>query len=327
MDLVDRVYRLHRILRTSRYPVPGAVLRERLECSRATLNRIFQRMRDSLGAPIEYDRGTNGYRYALTGEHPYELPGLWFNASELHALLACQQLLANIQPGLFDEYLAPLRGRIEQLLSSSHPKRPDIVRRIRILSMAGRSIPGDHFVKVAGALLDRQRLRIRYHGRASDEITERVLSPQRLAHYRDNWYLDAWDHGKRALRTFAVERVLAAHALAECAKDIPDNRLDAHFATSYGIFAGRPKHKAVLRFTPERARWVADEHWHPQQGGWVENGYYMLEIPYSDDRELILDILKQGPDVEVITPASLRRAIAERLRSAAGQYKDVEDPT
>jgi predicted DNA-binding transcriptional regulator YafY len=320
MDLVDRVYRLHRILRASRYPVSGAVLRERLECSRATFNRILQRMRDSLGAPIEYDRVTNGYCYTQAGEHPYELPGLWFNASELHALLTCQQLLSNTQPGLFDEHLAPLRERIEGLLTSKHSRRPELSRRIRILSMAARRIPGDHFVTVAGALLDRRQMSIRYHGRGRDEISERILSPQRLAHYRDNWYLDAWDHGKRALRTFAVERIREPHALETRAKDIPEQRLDRHFTESYGIFAGKPKHKALLRFTPERARWVADERWHPRQNGWMENGHYFLQIPYSDERELILDILKYGPDVEVLAPATLRRAVAGKLRAAANRY-------
>jgi predicted DNA-binding transcriptional regulator YafY len=140
-------------------------------------------------------------------------------------------------------------------------------------------------------------------------------------HYRDNWYLDAWDHGRRALRSFAVDRIERARTLNEPAKDVPDSRLDAHFASSYGIFAGRPKHKAVLRFTPERARWVADEVWHPDQEGLLlADGSYELRIPYADPRELLLDILKYGPDVEVLAPAALRREVAERLRAAATQY-------
>jgi predicted DNA-binding transcriptional regulator YafY len=121
-----------------------------------------------------------------------------------------------------------------------------------------------------------------------------------------------------------VERIHDPHTLEQCAKDIPETRLDRHFTESYGIFAGKPKHKALLRFTPERTRWVAEERWHPQQKGWMENGHYLLEIPYSDDRELILNILKHGPEVEVIAPASLRREVAERLRQAVQQYNDTE---
>lgn len=77
----------------------------------------------------------------------------------------------------------------------------------------------------------------------------------------------------------------------------------------------------MLRFTPERARWVADEHWHPQQQSLLlGDGSYELRIPYSDSRELIMDILKHGAEVEVIAPEELRREVLEHLRLAAAKY-------
>jgi hypothetical protein len=135
MDLFDRIYCLDRVLRQSRYPVPHAVLQEKLECSRATTNRIIRDMRDFLCAPIQYDRTTEGYHYAQTGEHPYVLPGLWFNAAELHALLTVQHLLAEVQPGLLESHIAPLRERIERILNSKGTPQGDTTRRIRILRM------------------------------------------------------------------------------------------------------------------------------------------------------------------------------------------------
>lgn len=104
---------------------------------------------------------------------------------------------------------------------------------------------------------------------------------------------------------------------------MPEKQLDAHYASSYGIFAGKPKHTAVLRFTPERARWVADEHWHPQQQSLVlADGSYELRIPYSDSRELIMDILKHGAEVEVTKPEELRREVLEHLRKAGAKYME-----
>lgn len=68
---------------------------------------------------------------------------------------------------------------------------------------------------------------------------------------------------------------------------LPDAELDEHLASSYGIFAGKANKTAVLRFTPERARWVADERWHPNQiGQYLTDGRCELRIPYRDDREL-----------------------------------------
>jgi predicted DNA-binding transcriptional regulator YafY len=193
---------------------------------------------------------------------------------------------------------------------------------VRILRMTGRNVALECFQTVAGALLQRNCLHISYHGRGNDETSQREISPQRLIHYRDNWYLDAYCHTRNALRSFAVERITAAKALPQRCRDVPEKQLDAHYASSYGIFAGEPKHTAVLRFTPERARWVADEHWHPQQQSLLlGNGSYELRIPYSDSRELVMDILKHGADVEVISPESLRNAVTEHLQNALGRYR------
>lgn len=321
MDLVDRIYSLDRILRHARCPVSRATLQEKLECSRATVGRIIEEMRDYLGAPIEYDRSARGYRYAETEDGPYELPGLWFNASELHSLLAAHQLLANAQPGLLEGDLAPLLTRIERILKARGIDRGEAGQRVRILRMAARRLEPAPFRTVAGAVLGRQRLHLVYHGRARNERTERQVSPQRLTHYRDNWYLDAWDHGRRALRSFSVDRVLMARVLGQAAVDIPDARLDEHFAAAYGIFAGKPQHKALLRFTAESARWVADEIWHPDQKGWSKDGHFFLEIPYADPRELIRDILKHGPDVVAISPVALRDKVERCLAEALRKYE------
>ena len=146
--------------------------------------------------------------------------------------------------------------------------------------------------------------------------------PQRLAHYRDNWYLDAWCHDKKGLRIFAVECIRAVEPLAKAAKTVPESTLNRELASAYGIFAGLPHATAVLRFTAKRARWVAEEIWHPeQQSRRLEDGCYELRLPYSDDRELLMDILKYGADVEVVAPVELREAVRNLLETAANQYR------
>jgi proteasome accessory factor C len=323
MDRFEQIYAVHRELHRARYPVSTARLRKTLgECSVATVRRVVDEMRTFLGAPVESTRQDGGgYWYAEDRRATYELPGLWFNASEIHALLTLSELLDRVQPGFLQAELAPLRQRIETLLTAKHAGRPNIARRIRILGIAMHPA-AEHFNACADAVLRRRCLNLEYHSRSRDELTERRVSPQRLTHYRDNWYLDAWCHSARALRSFSVDRIRAAHVLGEPAREIPDAELDRHFATAYGIFAGEPKAVAVLRFTPERARWVAEESWHPQQEGkWLEDGRYQLRIPYGNATELVMDILKYGPDVEVLAPPALRREVADRLKAACGQYQ------
>jgi predicted DNA-binding transcriptional regulator YafY len=321
----ERLYQIEALLRARRV-VSSHRLREECGVTRATLNRDLALLRDRLNAPIVYDRSLGGYRLGdpKSGETRHELPGLWFSSREILALLTFHHFLEHLEPGLLSPHIAPLKERIQALLEGKDRTLGEITRRIRILAQATRSAEPACFRQVAHALLTRKRLRFQYHGRGRGDISERRASPQRLVHYRDNWYLDAWDHGKRALRTYAVERIREPHLLDQRTKDVSEESLNRHFTTSYGIFAGRPKRKALLRFTPERARWVAEERWHPEQKGRYDGNHYLLEIPYSDDRELVLDILKHGPEVEVIAPPSLRREVAERLRRAAQQYRDTE---
>ena len=140
--------------------------------------------------------------------------------------------------------------------------------------------------------------------------------------YRDNWYLDAWCHLRKGVRSFSVETLRHVDPLDKKARKVPDKTLNEILASGYGIFGGRKTQTAKLRFTPERARWVANESWHPQQQGeFDQNGSYILSFPYSDDRELIMDILKHGPAVEVVSPASLRERIRQQAEAISRQYR------
>jgi predicted DNA-binding transcriptional regulator YafY len=98
--------------------------------------------------------------------------------------------------------------------------------------------------------------------------------------------------------------------------------LDEHYASAFGIFAGKANRVAVLRFSAERARWVADERWHPEQTGqFLTDGRYELRVPYRDPRELVMEILRHGAEVEVVAPAGLREQVAESLAAALKRYQ------
>lgn len=321
MDRFDRIYTVHRLLRGHRYPVARRVLEERLECSEKTVERTLRDMRNALNAPIVYDREANGYHYADSESGPYELPGLWFSAAELAALCALDRLLGRIEPGLLAEELAPARQRINRLIETEGLGLAHLRERVRILDMAARQ-PGEAFHACADALLGETRLQFLYHSRSKDRQSRREVSPQRLTHYRDNWYLDAWCHASEALRTFAVDRIRDARKLGTPARVLDNRTLDRELAEAYGIFAGPVKHTAVLVFSAERARWVADEQWHPEQRGFpLPDGRYQLEIPYGDDRELIGDILRHGAEVQVQAPDALRQKVAAALQRAARLYE------
>jgi proteasome accessory factor C len=325
VDKFDRIYRLHHLLRDRRTPLPRAQISQHLECAESSVYRLIREMKDRFHAPIEWHEELGGYYYAQdAAKGPYELPGLWFNAQELQAIIVFDRLLEGLEPGLLGDHLAPLRRRIAALVAHERLGLTEAARRIRVVGMAARPT-GRWFEVIASALLQRRQLRLRYRSRSRDQVSERVVCPQRLVHYRDNWYLDAWCHTRRGVRTFAVDRVVDAKEREEAARNVGETELDEHLASSYGIFAGKANRTAVLRFSAERARWVADERWHPRQiGQFLTDGRYELRIPFRDPRELVMDVMGHGADVEVVAPDSLRQAVVKKLRAALGQYGEHE---
>lgn len=318
MNPAERILRIHRELKPGKR-VTFKRLRETLEVSEATLKRDIAYMRDFMDAPILNERDGSGYWYDAAAPE-FELPGLWFNDSELYALLASEQLLEAVQPGLLTPYIGPLRSRIRKLLEQSGHSADTVTSRVRLQASARRPVDAQRFGTIAGAVLNGRILDMEYHGREKGHATRRRVHPQRLLHYRDNWYLIAWCEQARALRTFSLDRVRPLETPVAAARTIPDADIDQLAGATFGIFSGAAKGWAVLRFSHHAARWVADETWHPDQiGQWVD-GCYELQVPYSDDRELLMDILKYGPDVEVIAPAELRTAVVQRVRETQAKY-------
>ena len=321
MDRYERINALHRLLKSARYPVTVATLQEKLECSRATVYRDLAFLRDALMAPVEGD-GEAGFRYQDEESDRFELPGLWLSSEELHALLASQHLLARTGGGVLSSVLAPLQQRIEGLLAAQAGVSTWPVDRVRVIPHRGRKFDEASFRAVASAVLERKQLAFEYRARSTDEATKRTVSPQRMTHYRDNWYLDAWDHGREGLRSFAVDRIYKARVVDTVARDVDENELDEQLGASYGIFSGPPKGWATIVFSAKAARWVADEHWHSkQQGRFLADGRYELKVPYSVSRELLMDVLHYGSDAEIIEPVMLREQAKALLALALTNYE------
>jgi predicted DNA-binding transcriptional regulator YafY len=327
MGKTERLYQIEMLIR-SRNHASFAELLQTLEVSRATLWRDLEYLRSRLGAPIEYDRFVNGYRFgaavgAARGQK-HELPGLWFNERELYSLLMAHQLLSGLDTdGLLSRHLQPLLDRIHQMLGTVEgPQGAEaLMKRVRILSPAKRPVPSRFFELVGEALLKRRRMHLRYLTRGRGEVGERDVSPQRLVHHRNTWYLDAWCHRVDALRRFALDAIEDAALLDTKARDVPMKTVQAEMDAGYGIYAGGTRQWAVLHFEPQAAQWISREEWHAeQQGRWLPDGRYELKLPYVDETELAMDLLRQGDEVTVAEPPSLRRAVQQRLERAAARY-------
>lgn len=322
MNRTERLYKIQRLLDSKRTIHISEFLKV-LEVSRATFRRDLDYMRDRLGIPIEWNRDTNGYKLDGALGKSNTLPGLWFTEPEIHALFTITQLLSDLEPNdLIASQIRPLLDRLESIIEAGCSDNSELTGRVRVLPIARRKINDRHFGLITSALIRRVRLDVEHYSRQREERSTRQISPQQLVYYRDNWYLDAFCHLRDDLRSFSVDTIENVSLSEKAAVSLPKEELQRRFRESYGIFTGNTIQTARLRFTPFRARWVAKEIWHPKQRTYFdEQGFFVLEIPFSDARELILDILRQGPDCEVLQPESLRQEVARQIQKTAALYR------
>ena len=107
MDRTERFHLIDRMLVQRRLVTKREFLDE-LEVSLATFKRDLEYLRDRIGAPIEWNAERRGYEYrAKAGDRPFQLPGLWFNPSEIEALLTMHAMLDEMQPGLLGRHVEP----------------------------------------------------------------------------------------------------------------------------------------------------------------------------------------------------------------------------
>lgn len=292
---------------------------EVLESSRNSVTRDFEYLRNNLGAPLEYCREYNGHRY--NPDAPvFELPGFWMNAGELYALLACEQLLEQVQPGLIGGRLLPLKERIRTLLGESGHDADRISQKIDIQPIQVREATQALFEPLAEATLSGKKLSLNYPGRNSTLSGTRVIHPQRLVHYRSNWYLVALCESASGLRLFSIDRIREPRVLVDDCTMVPVSELDEFLSSGFGIFGGSAKNVAKLRFNKGAASWVAEERWHPRQiSEWREDAYY-LTLPYAETPELVMEILRYGADVEVLSPPELKDEVAAKIKNMHEMY-------
>jgi len=320
MSEIDRLYQ-YKTLLSSRRVMSREDILHKLEISLATFKRDIAKLRDRLHTPIIFDRDLGGYRLEQTDST--ELPGMWFSQDEMLALLTIQSMIVQLEPGLLGPKLKPFQKRLDDMLASQGLDAATLTQRVRAVHAGKRRLTLTSFETVAKATLERQQVQIEHLNRESGQTLLRDISPQQLVHYRDNWYVDAWCHLRGGLRSFSIDAISRANLLDKAAKDIDLISMRQQLDGGYGIFGGMPKAWAVLEFSASRAQWVRHESWHPQQEGTLHaDGRYTLKVPYSDERELMGDILRFGAEVKVLAPSSLQQKLAMELSKALQRYKD-----
>ena len=137
-------------------------------------------------------------------------------------------------------------------------------------------------------------------------------------------YLMGFDEGRKAIRTFKVERIRTA-ALTPRTFEPPDPTTTTNsLRAAWDIIADQEPVGIVLRFLPRVASRVLEATWHPTQTVVVDpDGSLLWRATVSGTIEIRLWILAWGDDVEVLEPQSLLEDVAATPQRALTRSEDV----
>ena len=134
-------------------------------------------------------------------------------------------------------------------------------------------------------------------------------------------YLIAWDEAKQEQRTFKVERITQVSVTPESFQAPADAPAAKVLRRAWDVITDHPMTRIVLRFAPAVAERVAETRWHPSQETTIDaDGSLVWTARVSGTAEILAWIVGWGPDVIVEEPASLRREVAHRHRTALARY-------
>lgn len=317
----ERLFWFDRRVRNGRYP-NSRQLAEKFEISHRTAKRLITFMRDRLCAPLVYDARRRGYAYEDTS---FELSQIPISQEELLAILMARRLLSETAGGFISD---AIRRFGDKLIADTAALglAPDRLRKCFSASWHGHSpVSAEIFQAVCTALIENRPLKIDYQSPCTAEPTHRIVEPHHLRYYMGSWVLFAWCRLRNDWRMFFLSRMCSFAIMEEAFDPRPFREWQAVLDGAFGLYHSEQHTPVVLRFRPERARFVREQVWHADQRMRdLPDGGLRLSFPVADFGEVKMMILGFGADVVVEAPEALRREISEEIERMAGVYGDKD---
>jgi predicted DNA-binding transcriptional regulator YafY len=315
MSVLERVFYFHQEILKGNYP-NARTLADHFEMSIATSRRDISYLRDRLCAPLEFNSQKNGFYYRDGFHLPFE------ESPRIIFLLAMLNKLAN-EAGLGElQEVRQLEQRLSTMISSDYET---VIDSLHCLWIETESIDHRIFEVIIEAVVKKQLLTLQYSS-IGGETNSRTAAPLQIINYQGRWYFYAFCTLRQENRLFHIGRVQSAELTG---KDIPDDMyLDrSTLGQSFGIFQGKPNYTAEILFTSIAAELVSKQRWHKdQQMITVEQGV-LLQLPVSDDRELIMKILQYGAMAKVISPPHLIERLQGEISAMTENYRSRKTAT
>ena len=313
---LERMLRIHQAILSGTFPNASTLARE-LEVSTKSIHRDLEFMRDRLGLPLEYDGGRFGYGYT---EKVSAFPTVQITEGELFALIVAEKALQQYRGTNFEKPLLSAIKKMEQSLPDTISLNlADIEQTISFRTRAEPILNLEIFDTLARAAAHRQQIELAYRKPGQPQPEKRLVDPYHLANINGEWYLFAYDHARKDIRTFVPARVQSVKLTGQTFERPQKFSLEKRLRDSFGVHSGEGEYEVVIRFNARAADYVREKKWHESQllrelkGGGVE-----LRMKLSSLMEIERWILSWGGDAKVLKP----RELAVAIRNSAQRILD-----
>jgi predicted DNA-binding transcriptional regulator YafY len=301
-------------------PLKATDLAREFEVNVRTAYRDLDFLRDEWRVPVEYDHreGT----YVLT-EPMTDFPPVALSHGELLAIYFAEKVLRQYRGTPFETDLASAFRKILELLPAEVKVSPSELVDYLTFDLGPLYAPDAAiFREVLAALRGRRTALIRYRSLSAGRTTDRRVRPYHVFNIGGDWYLAAWDERRREVRDFALHRIRRVTPTTERYEIPADFDFKKYMAGALAIEKGGRPVQVAIRFAPRQARWIRERRWHPSARIQEEmGGGLVLRLAVGETSELRRWVLQFGAEAEVLSPASLRKAVADELRLAAAPYR------
>jgi predicted DNA-binding transcriptional regulator YafY len=279
-------------------------LAHHFEVSVRTIHRDVESL-IAAGVPVEAMRGPAG-GYRLAGGYRTRLTGL--TAAEAEALFVAPAPAAELGLG---GVLANARLKVLAALPRELQERAAKAERYFHLDTrrwfrAEDTVP--HLPTIASATWHERRLSARY--REGKRVVQRTLDPLGLVLKGGAWYLVA--RRSAGMRVYRVSRFVSVRVRDEPFERPDDFDLGAYWQEWSRTFeASRPRVEVKLRASELALRFLPRD---------LQAGDGVFTVGFENLEEAFRELLKFGPDAEVLEPPELRARIADTASQVSDLY-------
>ncbi|HOP96289.1 MAG TPA: WYL domain-containing protein [Verrucomicrobiota bacterium] len=303
--------RIHQAIQSGKFPNASKLAAE-LEVSTKSIHRDIEFMRDRLELPIEYDSSRFGYFYT---QEVSGFPTMQITEGELVALVIAEKALEQYRGTNFEKPLLSAIRKMEQSLPDTISLNlADVEQTISFRTRAEPILELQVFDTLAKAAARRQQLELTYRKPGRRETELRVVDPYHLANINGEWYLFAYDHLRRDIRTFAPSRIQSIRHTGKTLQRPSSFSVEKRLRDSFGVYSGEGQYRVAIRFNARVADYIREKRWHhSQEIKDLPDGGLELRMRLSGLDEVERWILSWGGNAVALEP----RELVELVKAAA----------